>query len=232
MATPSLGHYSSDLGTIQAHIAMMRYARCSAGIASWWGPSSPYSPRIDTCLQAAEGTKFKWCLYYEREGYQDPTPDELNSDLDYIGRWTSHPNYLKVEGKPVIFAYAAGNDAAQMVARWDMANADRFHVCLKLFHGFEDCLVQPDSWHEYAPANARSDFSPHSFSVSPGFAMTGQPVRLPRDPDRFRADVKDMDASTAFWHLVTTFNEWGEGTAVEPALEYGNAYLNALAGKR
>lgn len=230
--TPSLGQYSSDLGIAQAHIAMLRYAKCRAGIASWWGPQSPYSPRIDILLKAAEGTKFKWCLYYEREGYGDPSPAELVGDLDFARQWTAHPNYLRIKGKPVIFAYAASNDGAQMAARWEAASAGKWHVCLKLFHGFEDALAQPDSWHEYAPANPISDFRPYSVSVSPGFAMSGQPVRLERDVDRFRADVKTMNESAAFWNLVTTFNEWGEGTAVEPALEYGTVYLDALAGKR
>lgn len=231
-AHPSLGEYDSSLGIIQTQIALMRYARCKAAIASWWGPDSPYSARIDTCLQAAEGTRFKWCLYYEREGYRDPSPDELASDLAYVQEhWTSHPNYLRVKGKPVIFAYAAGNDGAQMAARWDTANADRFHVSLKLFPGFEDCLAQPSSWHEYAPANAASDFAPYSFSISPGFAKAGEPVRLARDLERFKADAAAMVASRAQWQLVTTFNEWGEGTAVEPALEWGTTYLDVLAAR-
>jgi hypothetical protein len=31
------------------------------------------------------------------------------------------------------------------------------------------------------------------------------------------------------WRLVTTFNEWGEGTAVEASTSWGTAYLDALA---
>ncbi|HYK96129.1 MAG TPA: hypothetical protein VE011_09730 [Candidatus Dormibacteraeota bacterium] len=27
-----------------------------------------------------------------------------------------------------------------------------------------------------------------------------------------------------------TFNEWGEGSAIEPTVEFGTAYLDALAG--
>ena len=51
--------------------------------------------------------------------------------------------------------------------------------------------------------------------------------------DAFRQAVVDMDASAEPWQLVTTFNEWGEGTAVEPAREWQSAsgygaYLDAL----
>jgi hypothetical protein len=42
-----------------------------------------------------------------------------------------------------------------------------------------------------------------------------------------------MVASGAPWQLVTTFNEWGEGTSVESAVEWDTAsgygaYLDAL----
>jgi hypothetical protein len=42
-----------------------------------------------------------------------------------------------------------------------------------------------------------------------------------------------MVASGAPWQLVTTFNEWGEGTAVESAEEWASSsgygdYLDAL----
>lgn len=227
---PSLGAYDTSLGVIQTHIAEMRYARCRAAIASWWGPRSPYDGRITTCLEAAYGTNFHWALYYEREGYESPSAMQIGDDLNYVlAHYTPHPNYLRIDGKPVIFAYADPNDGPGMCQRWSDANQGRFHVCLKLFHGFETTQPQPDSWHEYAPAQGRSDFSPYSFSVSPGFDKAGEPVRLERDLARFRADVKAMSASRAFWQLVTTFNEWGEGTAVEPELTWSYQYLDVLA---
>src|SRR5262249_14214635 len=54
-----------------------------------------------------------------------------------------------------------------------------------------------------------------------------------RDLDRWKRNVRDMVASGADFQLVTTFNEWGEGTAVESALEWESAsgfgtYLDAL----
>ena len=61
---------------------------------------------------------------------------------------------------------------------------------------------------------------PWSYSVSPGFWLSGEGVRLPRDPTAFRNAVKAMVAAKPKLQLVTTFNEWGEGTAVEPAQQW------------
>ena len=56
---------------------------------------------------------------------------------------------------------------------------------------------------------------------------------LPRDLPRWQADITDLNSSPLPWHLVETFNEWGEGTSVESAQEWATpsgygAYLDAL----
>lgn len=233
VASPSLGLYESRLGIIQAHVAMMEYARMKAAMISWWGPSSPYSSRIDICLAAADGTAFKFGLYYEPEGYEDPSIAKLDTDISYAyGKWASHHSFLHRAGKPVMFVYAGAPDQEAMAARWKTANKGRFHLCLKVFDGFQSSASQPDSWHQYAPANSVQDLPPYCYSISPGFAMSGQSVRLPRDEARFARDAQNMSDSAAYWKLVTTFNEWGEGTAIEPAEEWGSRYLDILAGVR
>src|SRR5207248_11543938 len=47
--------------------------------------------------------------------------------------------------------------------------------------------------------------------------------RLARDPATFTTSVQAMAASKAPWQLVTTFNEWGEGTSVESAQEWASS---------
>jgi hypothetical protein len=56
---------------------------------------------------------------------------------------------------------------------------------------------------------------------------------LARDTARFSKNVRDLVASKQPWQLITTFNEWGEGTAVESAKDWASAsgfgtYLDAL----
>ena len=58
----------------------------------------------------------------------------------------------------------------------------------------------------------------------PGVAATA-----PRSVARFRDSVRAMYAAQVRWRLITTFNEWGEGTAVEASTSWGNAYMDVLA---
>jgi hypothetical protein len=230
---PTLGQYdSSDAAVVAQHIAWMQSAGLRAGIASWWGPGSKTDSRIPLLESAAVNTGFKWTLYYEAEGYSDPSSATIRSDLAYIQSHyvTHHPQYLRVNGKPVIFVYAAGNDGCGMTSRW--AGNTGFYVVLKVFSGFTGCASQPDSWHQYAPASAEQVHLPWSFVISPGFwKSTESSPRLARDPTRWASDVAAMKASGADWQLVTTFNEFGEGTAIEPTTEWGTSYLNMLAVK-
>lgn len=112
-----------------------------------------------------------------------------------------------------------------MADRWVAANkalGNPAYVVLKVFSGYLNCANKPDSWHQYSPAIATDQQSGYSFAVSPGFWLKGQPVRLARDLNRWTANVKAMVASGEKWQLVTTFNEWGEGTIVESASQWAS----------
>ena len=232
---PSLGYYSSTDSTIlKKHIQMMQYAHIQAGIASWWGQGSYTDARIPYLLNAASGTNFRWALYYELESIGDPSVAQIQSDLTYIrNHFASSPSFLRVNGKFVVFVYSSGSDACAMAQRWKQANTVGAYIVLKVFYNYTSCLYQPNNWHQYAPAGAEHQQGNNSFSISPGFWKYGETVRLGRDVTRWTQNVKDMVASKAQWQLITTFSEWGEGTAVEPASQWASAsgygqYLDAL----
>lgn len=228
---PTLGspYDSSNMSVITSHIASMQYAGIQAGIASWWGKQSKTDQRVPTLLRAADGTDFRWTLYYEAEGYSNPTATAIRSDLNYIKtNYGNDPNYLHVGSKPVIFVYADGSDGCTMARRWRNANTAGFYVVLKVFSGYLSCGKQPDSWHQYGPSSPVHIHST-SYAISPGFwRYDSATPTLTRDLDRWNSNIRTMVASGKPWQLITTFNEWGEGSGVESTTELGTAYLDAL----
>lgn len=228
---PTAGYYdSSNASVIRTHVQQMKRAGIQAGIASWWGQGTQTDSRIPKLLSVTKNG-FHWTLYYEQEGYSNPSSSAISADLSYIAsRYTAEGSYLRVDGKPVLFVYADGADGCSMVDRWMSANAGRFYLVLKVFPGYTGCSAQPNSWHQYAPAVRSDSQLPYSYSVSPGFWLANESSpRLSRSTTDFNAAVAAMAASGAQWQLVTTFNEWGEGSAVEPSTIWGNTYLDILA---
>jgi chitodextrinase len=236
---PSLGSYDSgSTSVIQNQVQAMQYGRISVGISSWWGQGDTKDARFATFLSttAAMKSRFRWSIYYEPEGHGDPSVAQLTSDLAYIrDHYGSDRSYYRVGGRFVVFVYSSGADSCGMADRWAQANATiNAYIVLKVFAGYRNCLNQPASWHQYAPATAASSQAGYSYTISPGFwKATEATPRLPRDLTRWTTNVQSMVGSRAPFQLITTFNEWGEGTATESAAEWASpsgfgAYLDAL----
>jgi hypothetical protein len=236
---PSLDYYSADDSDIvRRHLAALRYAHLDAGIYSWWGPFG--YPLTDTrfwrYLAAARTTPFRWAIYYEREGYENPGVEKIRADLEYVrDLYATKPAYLKIDGRFVVFVYGGAGDTCEATSRrWREANTVGAYLVLKAFDGYLSCGAQPEGWHQYSAALPQYSLPPDAFMISPGFDEAGAsaPV-LARDVTRWRGDVAAMTASAARWQLVLSFNEWPEGTSVESAREwttpsgYG-AYLDVL----
>ena len=173
-------------------------------------------------------------MYYEPEAQGDPSVEEIRSDLTYLlDRYATHPAFFRLNGRFVVFVYADASDGCSMADRWKQANTVDAHVVLKLFPGYRACASQPDGWHQYS-ASPETSHGRDSFTVSPGFwKWDEQTPRAARDPERFRQNVRNMVAAGANYQLVISFNEWGEGTAVESTQEWASpsgygVYLDAL----
>lgn len=233
---PTLGYYSeNDMGVIQQQITAMQYGKIQAGIVSWWGQRNYTDNRVPLLLQAGEQLGFHWSLFIESEGYADPSIDGINSDLEYIfENYAASSSYLKIEDRFVVFVYAGKDDSCGMASRWKQANTVGAYLVLKVFSGYRTCADQPDAWYQYAPDLAQRQVGSYSFIISPGFWKANEPnPRLKRDPKRWNSDIRDMLAASSKFHLITTFNEWGEGTSIESALEWASPsgyglYLDAL----
>ena len=234
---PTAGAYSTqDAAVVRKHIDQMRYAGMQAGIASWWGAGDQTDKSLEVGMAQAQGTPFKWTIYYELEGstHPDPSVDKLRGDLQYIrDKYTNSPNWLFVDGKPVIFVWPGTGDTCAMVDRWNAANTMGFYVVHKRFPNNAGCIGRTASWHDYSPDLYKIEVKGYSFSVGPGFWRYDENPRLARNPAQFESAVAAMAASSAPWKLVTTFNEWNEGTSVEPAAEWASpsgygVYLDIL----
>ena len=273
--SPSAELYSSnDYATFKWQMSKLAEAKQEVAIASWFGQGSKQDIAIKSYvsdyMKRADNPypNLRWALYYECEGITSaesgdcqsstatPTVDQLVSDLTYLkNNIATSPYVLKINDKPVVFVYGS-NEGVDTLQRWRDANTrvgNYFYVVQKVFSGYATAVPQPDSWHQYAPAVNYQAHGSYSAFVSPGFWKdvsdpTDGAVRLARDLNRFKNDVVQLVNANTTWKLVQTWNEWGEGSSVEPGTQskidasgnevqdtsgavFGNAYVQALADR-
>ena len=114
---PALGQYdSSDLKTIEQHIAWSSQYGIDFWAISWW-PNHPEFDRIirEKIFKARNIRDIKFCIFYETSGLGlkddqiDFTPDKAKkmlSDFKFLAQtYFSHPSYLKIKGRPVAIIY-------------------------------------------------------------------------------------------------------------------------------
>jgi Glycosyl hydrolase family 99 len=235
---PSLGYYDAgDPSVIARHIRAMQWGRIRAATYSWWGRESPTDRRLDTHLAEAQRLGFKFAVYHELEGYSDPSVDDLRADLEHIrDLYSNSPAYLKVGGRFGVFVYGDADDGVDCDAarRWGSANNVGAYIVLKSFRGYGACTAYADGWHPYSANKYEFNLGSYAYAISPGFffAKDERPIRT-RSLRTWRRSVRRMAAAPAQFHFVISFNEWGEGTAIESAHQWASdsgygRYLDVL----
>jgi glycoprotein endo-alpha-1,2-mannosidase len=109
---PAEGYYNSeDESVISQQIAYSREANISFWASSWWGPGSEEDVALkDDVLTNPNASQLKYAIQYETAGRlgspSDPTWSNLTSDFKYLAQTYFHnPNYLTINGRPVVFIY-------------------------------------------------------------------------------------------------------------------------------
>jgi len=223
--------------------------------------------RMRILLDAAQGSGLQVCAYTEtyvanrRNSGMDPIdPQTLFEWLaDITDRYGQHPAYLRVAGRPVIFAYAAvlvsQSDWNTVIARLDSSGRHPF-----LIGDFSDSTLLESFDGEYQYTNIfKTDPLPEFYRneslrvrtfnllrqgdrrriwvapVTPGFDDSRLlDRRQPRIVDRANGTVYVDEWKTAIdtgadWVIVTSWNEWWENTEIEASQRYGTTYLDVTA---
>jgi hypothetical protein len=220
---------SNNDSIIYWQLRKLAEAKQEVAISSWWGQThktnTAFRKIITDVMKRSDNPypNLRWAIYYEKEGFGNPPLSELLSDLNYIkANYANQPSYLKIDGKPVIFVYNAahsGFNAMEDLARWKQVRSQTgFYVVMKVDPLNAGAPASDmDGWHEYAPAVRTNTKGNWWYMVSPGFWLNGSAERLPRNAAEFENGVKSMVTANVTWKLTETWNEWGEGSGVEPA---------------
>lgn len=254
---PSKELYSSnDTVTIKNQLTLLKRAGIQFGITDWYEIGHFEDEAFSKVIKEIMPSKinpyptFKWTLLYEREGYKNLTAKEIISDLEYIkSKYTSSPYYLKIDRRPVIFVYNTfhkGHTLLRDAAKWSLIrNQTGFYVVMKddpLKYKVDPTIV--DGWYDYDPTKRYDQIGNYSASISPGYWKFHEPPMLVRNITDFEKAAQKLASTKVHFKLIETWNEWYEGTSIEPGQQiihddihgfkpasssYGNTYVDILA---
>jgi hypothetical protein len=237
---PTSGFYSSgSLPTIARQLGALAYGKVSLAIVPWSGANTTSDLRLSDVLSQSQVAKgvVRVALAYDPERSGNPSVHALHADLTRLSHRFGHdPAYLRLGGRPVVFVHAGSHDGCSMVRRWRSAGSASLYLVMPAFPGWKSCAKGASSWYQESPTAgaATADVPGQSFSISPGaWTRAQQAPSQPRDLTVFAASIRQMVASRAPWQIVSSFNDWIAGTAVEVGggWESGSGfgrYLDAL----
>ena len=110
--SPALRHYSSrDAAVIASHIDQSHRANVDFWALSWWGPTSAEDTTIrNSILANPRAGELQYAIHYESAGrfgsMDNPNFDKMLPDFRHLAQnYFGNPNYLRIDGKPVVFLY-------------------------------------------------------------------------------------------------------------------------------
>ena len=219
---PAHGPYSSaDPHVVAEQMSEIRAAGIDEVIVSWWGRGSQEDARLPLVLASARHAGLTVAIHLEP--YPGRSPQSVGADLAYLAGL----------GVRDVYVYHPRDFAA---ADWATVNAAA-PAGMRLFAGTElagfaaaagfagiytyDFVTDRGSMFGRLCEEAHAEHLLCAPSVGPGYDGTraGEPpVRRPR---RNGATYDALWAAALAAHpdivSITSFNEWGEGTQIEPA---------------
>lgn len=254
---PAQPYVSSERSAMARHIEQAQAAGIDAFVVAWYGPGggNPTEANLAALLEEAAARNFRIAILFETNSPFLGGSGDVTAALQHaLNVHAAQPAYLRVDGKPVLFFWRTGMYDA---GTWQSirSQADPGNASLWIADGTDTSYLQTfDGHHLYSntwnpPADLESVNSKFAGQVADFRAQSGLTrywvaTAMPGYDDvRARGGfAQDREggayydrswaaalASAPNWVVITSFNEWMEGSQIEPSASYGEQYLNQTA---
>jgi hypothetical protein len=260
---PLAPYRSADRATIERQVREARDAGIDAFVQSWYGPGeNPTESNFSTLLDVAQANGMRATVHFETGSPFMSSLQSAIGGLSHLHNvHAQHPAFLRYGGKPVVFFWRQQRYSLETWAAV-RAQVDPGHDAIWIAEGDNPAWLGVfDGLHFYSitwPVNTNPLYNDTKMrkrvdqyvaqhggrklwvaTAMPGYndthvAERTQTYAYPRSPDYYRSTWQAAIASNPDMVVITSYNEWCEGTMIEPSVTYGNTYLDLtreLAGQ-
>jgi hypothetical protein len=218
---PARGLYSSsDRLVVAAQMDEIKAAKIDEIAVSWWGRESPENARLDALLAAARARGISVAAHLEP--YTGRTVASTVADIDYLRGLGIRTFYVYHALELPLDEWAAANDALTGVTTYAQTGLVGAAAAAH-FDGIYTYDIVTYSGNVFARlcAQAHARGLRCAPSVGPGYDArrgSGDPkVKPRRNGATYDAMWRAAIAAGADRVTITSYNEWHEGTQIEPA---------------
>lgn len=217
---PARGAYSSsDPRVLRAQMRDIAWAGVDQVVSSWWGRGSFEDERLPDVIRAAKPRRLQVAV--QLEPYEGRTVETVAEDLAYLRGLGIRDVYVYRSRDFTAEDWRTVTTAPTGMRLFAQTNQVGF-AARAFFAGFYtyDIVVYDGSKFGRLCDQARSMGILCAPSVGPGYAAlaTGDPQVKPRlDGATYDSMWRAATSAGADIVTITSYNEWGEGTQIEPA---------------
>ncbi len=218
---PARGPYSSgDPRVLRAQMREIAAAGIDEVVSSWWGRGSPEDRRLAAVMRAAKGNGLQVAV--QVEPYPGRTLDTIAADLAYLRGLGIRDVYLYSTKDFTAKEWTRVTRAPTGMRLFGQTNLVGF-AARAGFAGFYtyDILLYDASKFDRFCTQARAAGILCAPSVGPGYEAWQATGDARVKPRLFGATYDSMWSAAvragADLVTITSYNEWGEGTQIEPA---------------
>jgi hypothetical protein len=229
-------------------------AGIDAFIVNWWGKGNPTEKNLKALLDIAAREGFRVAVDFDLNSPFMGGVDSYADNLRHLHTThAAHSAYLRYQGRPVVFFY---NVSRLPVATWqslrDQVDPGRNAlwiaegIDLKYQSVFDGHHLYSIAWSNHIPpsqtlpkwGNLVRNYNRQQgtsklwvATVMPGYddrraRPNGGFVEPRAGGDYYRQSWQAAITSNPQWIVINSFNEWPEGSYIEPSQAYGNLYLD------